>query len=83
MNIFRFKEVVLCYAIYDTNNEIDFLSPSCLQKISVLEILVNRWIPKENRDSMLQPTQNLPLDASKHGASSIQGYFESFDHLDD
>jgi hypothetical protein len=75
------KEVVICYAVYDTNDQIDFTSSSCLQKISILEILVNRWIPKENRDTL---NQKIPVpDSSGHAVTSMEGFFESFDHLDD
>lgn len=37
--------------IYDSENPINLESPSCLSELSILELLVNRWVPKENRDS--------------------------------
>ena len=77
---FFIKEVVLCYVIYDTtDDDLDFSKPTCLQKMSILEILVNRWIPKENRDDKIPEATCFKTNA----ASTIQGYFESFDDLDD
>ena len=77
------KEVVLCYVVYDTTNrEIDLSTPSCLKQMSILDILVNRWIPKENRDSNIDD-QSKVNKAGEVATSSLQSYFESFNDLDD
>ena len=77
------KEVVLCYVIYDTTNEkINLSTPSCLKQMSILDILVNRWIPKENRDSNIDDQSKLNK-AGEMASSSLQNYFESFNDLDD
>ena len=39
------KEVILCYVIYDKNISIDFTTPECLKQLSILEILLERWVP--------------------------------------
>lgn len=44
------KDLILCYAVYDST---DFCvdSVQSLSKISILETLINRWVPEENRDN--------------------------------
>jgi tRNA-splicing endonuclease subunit Sen2 len=79
------KEVMLCYVIYDTtaSDEINFAKPSCLKQMRILDVLVNRWIPKENRD-VTDEKPSTTSNANKNSdASSISAYFKSFNDLDD
>lgn len=43
------KDLIVCHAVYDST-DICIDSVKCLAKISILETLVNRWVPEENRD---------------------------------
>jgi hypothetical protein len=47
------KEVMICYVIYDSQDETFNLDqPTCVAKFYVMESLVERWVPKENRDHL-------------------------------
>lgn len=46
------KDLLLCYAIYDSS-EFCIENVECLSKISIMEMLINRWVPEENRDKKI------------------------------
>jgi hypothetical protein len=56
------KDVMICYVIYDSNDEgFNLNDPSCICKFQVMESLVERWVPKENRD---HSSDSLSLNSS-------------------
>ena len=45
---------MICYVVYDTNEiSLNLETPLCLKYFSILEILINRWTPNENRDEKI------------------------------
>lgn len=53
VHIFNIKEVLFVYVIYDSSEDsnFDLKNPSCLRQMSVLEMLVNRWVPEMNNNT--------------------------------
>jgi hypothetical protein len=46
--------------VYDSDEISDFNTPYCIRHFNVLDgILVNRWVPKENRDNKQQENVNI------------------------
>jgi len=46
------KEVMICYVVKSEDmNSDDLRSPNCLSKLSIMEVIVRRWVPNEKRES--------------------------------
>ena len=41
----------MCYVERKSNENLDLTTPKCLRNMSVVEVLVNRWIPQQNRST--------------------------------
>ncbi|XP_028303583.1 tRNA-splicing endonuclease subunit Sen2 [Gouania willdenowi] len=49
------KELMLCYIIYPNNqSESELESPDCLRRLSVQEVVVNRWVSSKEREEQDQ-----------------------------
>lgn len=50
------KELLCAFIVHPDEGSADLSSPSCLEKYSVEELLVDRWVPKEDRDAVANST---------------------------
>ena len=48
--------------MYDKNASVDFASPECLKKMSTLEILLNRWVPGNEKSLATSIAHNQAFD---------------------
>jgi hypothetical protein len=39
---------MICYVVFD-DDIVDLNTPNCIEKSGVCEIIVNRWVPEQNR----------------------------------
>ena len=62
--IFFFKkEVIICYVMYENNNDnnqIDLKNVECLKYFKILEVLINRWVPgSDNKNESYKQQQQI------------------------
>lgn len=75
---------MICYAIYDDDSDenLNFESPLCLRDINIMEVLVNRWVPSQQREANVATNENVE-STNKNRQKNLFELFQSFDDNDD
>ena len=71
------KEVMICYVIYDSQDELFNLNePSCVGKFHVMESLIERWVPKENRDHLTESISSNNASSTNNKPNTSKNAYE-------